>query len=60
MEQRLINLGQACKYLQISKPTMYNYLKQNKIKAFKPNGGRLWKFDLKDLEQWIDKQKNEQ
>lgn len=58
--KRLLTLTQACEYIGIKKATMYGYINRGKLKAFKLDGSRTWKFDLQDLDHWIENQKNHQ
>ena len=56
LASKVLDLAQACAFLGISKPTMYAYLKQGIIPAFKYPGSRVWKFDQTQLEDWIKDQ----
>ena len=42
---------EACRYLKMSKVTLYRYVRQGSIPAFKV--GREWKFDKNTLDTWI-------
>jgi len=55
-EPRLLGLTDTARYLGISKQTLYK-LAGKAIPAFKPTGSRVWKFDKKDLDAWIDSEK---
>lgn len=57
-EPRLLGLIDTARYLGISKQTLYK-LVGKEIPAFKPAGSRVWKFDIKDLDTWIEKQKQQ-
>jgi excisionase family DNA binding protein len=53
---QVLDLNEACELLSISKPTMYKYLKEQIIPAFKYPGSRVWKFDREQLQQWVKSQ----
>lgn len=53
---KVLGMDEACELLGIAKPTMYKYLKEGTIPAFKYPGGRVWKFDRNQLEQWLKDQ----
>lgn len=55
--KRLYRLREACEYLGIGRATMYNYLNAGTLKAFKPDGSRVWRFDKHELDAWIETQK---
>jgi excisionase family DNA binding protein len=55
-EPRLMGLTDTAEYLGLSRATLYK-LVPHEIPAFKPKGSRVWRFDRKDLDAWIDKQK---
>ncbi len=42
---------EACKYLKMSKVTLYRHVRQGSIPAFKI--GREWKFEKHSLDTWI-------
>ncbi len=47
----LLTAEDTCRYLKISPRTLYRYLRERKIPAFKL--GKSWRFVRSDLEQWI-------
>jgi len=53
---KVMSLAEACAYVGIFKPTMYKYLKEQTVPAFKYPGSRVWKFDRDELEKWISSQ----
>ncbi|OGS23265.1 MAG: hypothetical protein A2252_09275 [Elusimicrobia bacterium RIFOXYA2_FULL_39_19] len=55
MERRLLSLKEAAYMLDIKTGTLYNWVWQRKITFVKQ--GSLVKFDVKDLEKWIEKNK---
>ena len=56
IKQRLLAIAETAKYLGLSKETIYKFAGKQ-IPAFKPAGSRVWRFDIKDLDEWIEKQK---
>lgn len=42
---------ETCRYLKITQRTLYRYLQNHQIPAFKL--GKEWRFVRSDLEQWI-------
>jgi excisionase family DNA binding protein len=56
LEPRLMGLVDTAHYLGISKQTLYK-LAGKTIPGFKPAGSRVWKFDKRDLDQWIEAEK---
>lgn len=56
-ESRIITFPAACKYLGVKRATLYNWVSDGKIPAFKVEGSRVWKFDKHDLDVWISQQK---
>ena len=55
-EPETLTIDEACQFLRVSKPTLYRFLKSEKmgIPAYKV--GRAWKFDKKKLENWVTEQ----
>lgn len=56
MRQRLLNVREAACYLGIKKSTLYTWAEQKKVPALKI--GRRLLFDLKELDLWIEAQKD--
>lgn len=54
---RILTFKEACEYLGMKKATLYGYVQSGVIPAFKSEGSRVWKFDVHDLNAWIDNQK---
>lgn len=52
-KHKLLNVQQAANYLGIKVSTLYQWVSQKKIPYYK--SGRLDKFDLADLEKFIEK-----
>jgi excisionase family DNA binding protein len=55
MEKRLIDINEAGEYLRVSKNTIYSWICQRKIPFVKM--GRLVRFDLRDIDKWVEKNK---
>jgi len=53
MEKRFLNVEELAEYLGISTNTVYAWVCQRKIPYLKI--GKLVKFDLTKIEQWLDK-----
>jgi excisionase family DNA binding protein len=57
MANRLLNVEQVAKRLQVSKMTIYRYLKTGKIEAYKI--GKEYRIKESDLEKFLEKVKKE-
>jgi excisionase family DNA binding protein len=57
MEKRLLSVDEVSEYTGLSINTLYAWVSQKKIPFVKI--GRLTKFDRKDIDSWIDSNKNE-
>jgi excisionase family DNA binding protein len=58
---RLMSADDLAEYLGLQKQTIYNWLNQKKISGIKI--GKVWRFDRKYIDQWLQslsKGKNEQ
>lgn len=53
---RVMGLSEACDYLCVTPPTMYKYLKEGIVPAFKLPMSRVWKFDREKLDSWLSEQ----
>ncbi len=51
MEKRFVGIEDLAKYLDLSVNTLYSWKCQRKIPCHKL--GRLLKFDLKEIEEWL-------
>lgn len=51
VEQRYISLKGAAEYLGVSTKVLYEWAAQKRIPAYKL--GRLWRFDLKELDTFV-------
>lgn len=50
-KSELMTAEETCRYLKITSRTLYRYLRNRQIPAFKL--GKEWRFVRSDLEQWI-------
>ena len=50
-QSELMTAEETCRYLKITQRTLYRYLQNHQIPAFKL--GKEWRFVRSDLEQWI-------
>ena len=55
MNKRLLNVNEAAEYIGTSPGTMYQKVHLNEIPYVKI--GRALRFDVNDLDEWIDKLK---
>ncbi len=56
MEKNVFTVKQLAKYLALHPITIYNYIKKNKIPAFRI--GRSWRFNKESIDRWrMDKEK---
>ncbi len=53
---RLLTVSQAARYLAVCERTLWNLTKENRIPAVK--FGRAVRYDISDLDHFIDKSKN--
>lgn len=47
----VLNIEEACKFLKVAKPTLYNYVRAGKVPCFKL--GRVWRFHKEALDTWV-------
>jgi excisionase family DNA binding protein len=47
----VLSVTEACLFLKLAKPTLYNYVRRGEVPAFKM--GRVWKFHKESLDQWL-------
>lgn len=57
MQKRLIDIKEASEYLDLTVNTLYTWVSQRKIPYIKV--GRLTKFDLRDIDRFIEENKVE-
>lgn len=50
-KSELMTAEETCRYLKITQRTLYRYLRNHQIPAFKL--GKEWRFVRSDLEKWI-------
>ena len=52
---RLIDIDELAEYLKLKKQTLYNWLNQGKISGIKVGG--VWRFDRRDIDNWLRSKK---
>lgn len=50
-KSELMTVAETCQYLKVTTRTLYRYIQNRQIPAFKL--GKEWRFVRSDLEQWI-------
>ena len=55
--REVMNIRQASQYLGVSPDTLYKYLGEQKIPAFKL--GNRWRFKKSKLDQWMEEKSNQ-
>ena len=55
--REVMNIRQASQYLGVSPDTLYKYVNEQKIPAFKL--GNRWRFKKSKLDQWMEEKSNE-
>lgn len=55
MEERWFSLEEIAQYLGVTKDTLYKWVGQKTIPAYKV--GRLWKFNKDEVDAWVRKNK---
>lgn len=53
----ILEVDEACKYLKMSKVTLYRHARNGVIPAFKVGGA--WKFNKNSLDEWIQQRVKE-
>ena len=54
-EERLLTLDEVAEFLHINPMTVYAWVKDGKIPAFKI--GKVWRFKKTEIDEWLKKQK---
>jgi len=57
VKKRLIDIGELSEYTGLSKNTIYSWVSQRRIPFVKC--GRLTKFDLQRIDEWIEENSSE-
>jgi excisionase family DNA binding protein len=55
--REVMNIRQASEYLGVSPDTLYKYVGENQIPAFKL--GNRWRFKKSKLDEWMEEQSSE-
>lgn len=53
MEDRLMSVENMCEYLGISRDTIYKWIEEKGLPAYRL--GRLWKFKAGEVDEWVKK-----
>jgi len=51
----LIDIDELASYLKLRKQTLYNWLNKGKITGIKVGG--VWRFDRREIENWLNSRK---
>lgn len=51
MKDRMLSVNDICKYLGISRDTVYRWIEERGFPAYRL--GRLWKFKKEEVDEWI-------
>ncbi len=57
VKNELLTVAETCRYLKITPRTLYRYIRNHRLPAFKL--GKEWRFVRTDLEQWIRQRTDE-
>jgi excisionase family DNA binding protein len=55
MEDQILTLREVAAYLKLAEKTAYRLASEGKLPGFKVGGS--WRFKREDLDEWIEKQK---
>ena len=53
MKDKLLNIKEAAKYLNVHRMTIYKWATNKKIPAFRI--GRMWRFKKEKIDAWLEK-----
>ena len=56
MEDRWLSVDETCEYLCISQDTIYKWIDQKGLPAYRL--GRQWKFKAEEVDEWVRKKSN--
>ena len=56
MNDEILTLKEVAEYLRLAEKTAYRLAQNGKLPGFKVGGS--WRFKRKDIESWIEQQKN--
>lgn len=56
LQKDVLNLNEACEYLQMSHSHIYKLTSNNSIPHFKPNSKKIY-FNRKELDMWLQRNK---
>lgn len=52
MTPEIFNTDEACEYLKIARVTLYKYVREGTLPAFKM--GKIWKFHKSSIDKWVE------
>lgn len=56
-ENKWLSMKEVCEYLRISRDTVMNWIKKEGMPGHQK--GRLWRFDINEVDEWMKKTENE-
>ncbi|WP_318484493.1 methylation-associated defense system helix-turn-helix domain-containing protein MAD1 [Photobacterium leiognathi] len=56
MSDQIVTIQEVAEYLKLTEKTAYRLASEGKLPGFKVGGS--WRFQMKDLDSWIEEQKN--
>lgn len=57
MNDEILTLKEVAEYLKLAEKTTYRFAAEGRLPGFKVGGS--WRFKRKDIDRWIEEQKNE-
>ncbi len=57
MEERWLSVEDVCEYLGVARDTVYKLIAKKNLPAYRV--GRLWKFKVHEVDEWVKKQRGE-
>ena len=58
VRDEVLTTAETCRYLKVAPRTLYRYIKDKRVPAFKL--GKDWRFVKSELDQWLRKKSREQ
>ena len=55
IDERLLTIDEVANFLNINPMTIYSWVREGKIPAFKI--GKVWRFQKSEIDKWLKKQK---
>ncbi len=57
VSDEVLTTAETCRYLKVAPRTLYRYIKEKRVPAFKL--GKDWRFVKSELDQWLRKKSRE-